>query len=193
MPTGSIQGIIYPKKVLPEKGKQNNNKEDKYVAPSGNVTSKQAAFGEYESNISAQNSHVIKHETAHQSFAGRMASGSPHYVMLKDKDGRQVIIGGYQGIKSSKLANKNDSLKDISFAADSAKLVIAGAEAPKSFSALSGADEKIAASGRNLLAIAEKAKDHKNYLNLAFGINPEKQGTYEDIEQAKAKKLNIVG
>jgi len=195
MSTKLLAGVVYPKQIQQGKweNNKNTNKDALYLSPSGFKTSKQAAFGEYEFNIKTSNEFVIRHEMTHQSFAGRMAAGSPKYVSLRDKDNREVYIAGSQSIKPLPKYDSFSPLKDISFAAESAKLVMTGAEAPASFSPLSGADIKIAASAKNKISQTQKAMSFRYYLQNAFGINPEKQINHKELQQAQEPKINQTG
>jgi len=167
-----------------------NKNESVFKPAARSQSSENLSIDVYEKQIQKQNELVRKHELAHQSFSGRMASGSPVYETTTDKDGRLIITGGHQGINVPSSINEANSLKDINFAKESAKLVIAGAEAPQSFDALSDADKNVAAKGRTLLAAAETAQAKRLSLSSEFGINPEQKLNLQSIEQIKSQKQN---
>ena len=154
--------ILQEKQNKPGSVPQNRqNQPAFYLNAVGQKVSQEAAFQGYEKSIHEQNALVVKHEEAHRSAAGPQASGSPVYDVKADKDGRKVIFGGHQGISIPAPVTADASIPLIEKTKRAAQYVISGAEAPKSFDELSGADKQVAFRGRTILAQAENAKAKK--------------------------------
>ena len=192
----TIAPISYPVRLpiqnsLPKNNAFTSNQAEQgsiFLMPNGNKADKQAAFGEYEQKIAAQNNLVRKHEEAHQSFSGSQALGSPVYETKTDKDGRLIIIVGHQGVPIPQAVDKNAPLSLINQTITAAGFANRGALAPQSFDELSSADKQVAAKSAQILSKAETAKTERLLLQQQFGIDPNQKADPDKLQQMKAQK-----
>ena len=163
-----------------------------YKDPFGRTTNKSAAFSAYERQIDGQNNLIIRHEEAHKNASGPQASGSPHYNIKIDPDGRDVIFGGYQMINVPGLITFQAPMNKIEATEKAAKFTIAGAEAPASFDSLSSADRNVASKGRQVLFSAQAAKQKRLELEerlvMFSGEKPESALSPKQIARVNQQK-----
>jgi hypothetical protein len=157
-----------------------------YIDPYGTLTTREKAFSVYESEISKQRCIIETHELAHLYGAEEQAIGTPQYNKISDPDGREIILGGQQGINVPGPVSPKSPLDLIIKTIVAALKTIAGAEAPSD--GLSDADKNVANQGRRIYNIAVLAKNEREKINEKIqnlnGTKPEGKLNPEQINQA---------